>query len=224
MDISVALNTLLGSYPAAVAILVIGLGALIWKISASIKGIRDKVESVKDLPCKEHAAQLNEHSSHFSKSEALLGKLEGKIDMLVRLLPQATARAENLLSEDAPKLSQKNSPKVLNHNGEIVSDTFGCKEFLTDNADWLLSELSKFNPQTALDVEMSSLAALRLASSDERFNSLKDKIYAHEAIALSFGDKEEMRNVEISLDDVLFVISIPLRDLYLQKHPEITVS
>ena len=225
MDISTALSTIFGSYAAAVAIIAVGIGMLIWKVSAAIKGINDKVDGIKDLPCREHTEQLNSHKEHFANTEKTLSSLEAKLDLLVRLMPQTSSRGvEPLFSDDVPRLSQKHSPKVLNENGKFVEKTFGCREFLSDNAEWLLSEVAKFNPKTALDVELYSLAALRIASLDDRFNSLKDKIYTSPAIALSAGEDGKKREVEISLEDVLFVISLPLRDLYLERHPEISVA
>ena len=221
MDISAALSTIFGNYVAAVAVIAVGIGIFIWKVSAAIKGISDKVDGLKDLPCQEHAAQINDHHGHFSRTEALLGNLEGKLDMLVKLMPQGMSKvSEPLFSDDVPRLSQKHSPKVLNANGLIVEEAFGCREFLLDNKEWLLSEVAKFNPKTALDVETYSFAALRVASLDDRFKVIKDRVYNSPAIQLSLGNGES-RNVEITLDDVLFVISLPLRDLYLERHPEI---
>lgn len=221
MDFSKTLETFLGNYIAAAAIIAVGVGMLIWRIATSIKGMRDKVDGIKDLPCKDHASHISHHSEHIANTEKHLGSLEGKLDLLVKLLPQVTSsRKENILSDDMPVLSQKNSPKMLNDNGRIVERIFGCKAFISSNSQWLLDEVAKFNPKTALDVEIYSFAALRVASLDDRFNDIKNQIYNSPAIELKVKDGETQK-FEITLDDVLFVLSLSLRDLYLERHPEI---
>ncbi len=244
MDFSKALETFLGSYIAAASILAVGVGILIWKVATSLKGMRDKVKTVDGLPCAEHSSKLDKitaietkidsfpchlhsekidrHHDQLAVTNELLKSLEGKMDILVKLLPQgASPRKEAMFSDDMPQLAQKNSPKVLNANGRIVENRFECREFLADNREWLLDEVAKFEPKTALDVEAYSFAALRVASLDDRFNGIKDMVYNSPAIELEVGDGQT-RKVEIKLDDVLFVLSLPLRDLYLEQHPEIT--
>lgn len=128
---------------------------------------------------------------------------------------------ENVLSDDTPVLSQKNSPRILNSNGVIVSQVFGCESFFEANKNWLVSELSKFSPKTPLDVETYGLIALRIASSDIRFNEIKNKIYNSPALELATEDGSQ-KKFEITLEDVLFVLSLYLRDEYLRLHTEIS--
>lgn len=131
-----------------------------------------------------------------------------------------SANKENVLSDDIPVLSKKNSPKVLNANGVKVSESIKCDEFFANNKDWLVDKLSLFSPKTALDTETFSLAALRIASSDDRFNDIKKLIYNSPYIKLEVESGKE-KYFEITLDDVLFVLSLYLRDEYLARHPEI---
>lgn len=211
---------ILDHLPASIAIIVILVCALIFFVWwAAIMWVR-----LKNAPCQKHEEFIERHTDKIDGMANSLSKIEGKLEMLIRMVPQTAAPyRESLLSDDKPALAQKNSPKTLNPNGEKVSETFGCRAFLEANKDWLLSEVSKFNPKTALDVEMSSLYALRVASSDERFNNLKDLIYNSPKIDLRLPTGDT-KNVEVTLEDVLFVISLPLRDLYLQRHPEITMA
>lgn len=208
---------ILDNLPTAIAVIVIAVCALIFFVwwAASMW------HRIKNAPCKKHEDFIDQHSNKIDGIKNSLSKIEGQLDMLIRLIPQTTvSHKEALLSDDKPILAQKNSPKSLNNNGEKVFETFGCGAFLEENKEWLLGEVSKFNPKTALDVEMCSLSALRVASSDERFNNLKDLIYRSPKIDLSLP-AGETRKVEVTLEDVLFVISLPLRDLYLGAHPEI---
>jgi hypothetical protein len=242
MDFSAALERILGDYVAAVAVLLVGFGWLIWTLATKIKGMRNEVDKIKDLPCDNHSSKLEKlsvietkiddfpchahtvkidrHHDQLAVTNELLRSLEGKMDMLVRLIPQGSGASKSILSDDVPPLAQKNSPKALNDNGRLVSSAFGCDDFLTANSEWLLDGVAKFDPKTALDVEMYSLAALKVASTDDRFNELKNKIYNSPAISLKLPNGQS-KDVEIGLDDVLFVLSLPLRDLYLSRHPEI---
>lgn len=173
------------------------------------------------LPCNSHEADICSHNAKLENIGTSLARIEGSIELLMRLFPQTIpARRDSILSNDEPDLSQKSSPKCLNDNGARVFDTFQCADFLNQHGQWLVAEIEKFKPKTALDVENTSLAALRIASSDDRFNEIKNMIYHSPSIALTIGDGQE-KKVDIALDDVLFVMSLPLRDMYLKKHPEL---
>lgn len=243
MDISKALETFLGSYIAAGAILIVAAGILIWKIAASISNMKNKVAEIEKLPCADHSDKLEKlaaigtkvdafpchlhtekierHNDQLSMTNELLQRLEGKMDILVKLMPLGSSpKSEQRFSDDVPAFSQKHSPKVLNDNGKLVFRIFDCDGFLEANADWLLSEVAKFNPKTALDVEAFSYSALLVASLDDRFNGIKNQIYKSPAVKLSL-ESGQTKDIEISLEDVLYVMSIPLRDRYLARHPEI---
>ncbi|WP_290100411.1 hypothetical protein [uncultured Muribaculum sp.] len=245
MDFTKAIETFLGSYIAAAAILVVGGGILIWKIATRIKGMDDKIKGIGDLPCADHSSKLDKltaietkvdsfpchlhsekidrHHDQLGMTNELLKSLEGKMDMLVKLMPQRLNLNEQRFSNDVPSFSQKNSPRVLNDNGKLVSKIFGCEKFLETNSEWLMAEVAKFEPKTALDVEIFSYSALRVASLDERFNGIKNQIYNSPAIDLKGTDGQNIKS-EVALDDLLFIMSLPLRDKYLAGHPEITAE
>lgn len=197
-----------------IVICVVALIVLVWWASKMWYKFRN-------LPCVDHESAICNHNDKIDVMTATLSRIEGRIDTLLLLIPQtASLKAQSLLSDDSPSLAQKNSPKALNSNGHKVSSTFECDAFFETNREWLINEVAKFNPKTALDVETFSLAALRVASADERFNGLKDKVYHSPMLELSISDSE-IKKVEITLEDVLFVISLSLRDAYLESHPEI---
>lgn len=175
---------------------------------------------LKSRPCNEHGENIVTHTAKISEIASSLSKIDGKLEMLIKILPMSMQSKENILSSESPALTQKNSPRVLNDNGLIVSHRFGCEPFFDNNKDWLISELSKFSPMTPLDVETYSTIALRVASSDQRFNDIKNKIYNSAAIELT-TEQGLPKKYEITLEDVIFVLSLYLRDEYLRLHPEI---
>lgn len=214
------LETFLGSNIAALVIAVIALVLAAWYLSKTLQKIRHKLESIDQLPCSEHTSSIAAHNEGLASLSATLKSVDSKIEMLIKLIPLSGHPKEPLLSDDIPALSQKRSPKVLNPNGRLIEDIFKTKDFVSVNKDWLLDALASFNPKTALDVEIFSLAALRVSKDDTRFNSIKDAVYQSPAVELTLSGGEK-KLVEISLEDVLFVISLELRDEYLSRHPEL---
>lgn len=210
------LNYLTEHLPTFVLVLVFAVCLLIFVVWRLAKMWHD----FKSLPCSEHTSSISLHKDKISEIAQSLSRIDGNIEMLLKLLPVMSANKENVLSNDIPVLSKKNSPKVLNANGVKVSESLKCDDFFANNKDWLVDKLSLFSPKTALDTETFSLAALRIASSDDRFNDIKKLIYNSPYIKLEVESGEE-KDFEITLDDVLFVLSLYLRDEYLTRHPEI---
>lgn len=247
-NIADALKLFFGEYVVALAILIVAGGWLVWWIATTIQRMKSDVAQTRDLPCVEHKEAIGRHSDSIASTNATLARISGNLDShscviskhtdkisdvvstLARIEGQLhilvgayTCRPaiaiENMLSSDSPQVVRKNSPKSLNNNGKTIERLFGCKEFLADNAEWLIAQVDKFAPKTPLDVEMYSLAALRIAAIDERFNGLKNKIFHSPEVILETKNGEV--SYEVGLDDVLYVLSIPLRDRYLATHPEL---
>ncbi len=113
-------------------------------------------------------------------------------------------------------LSAKNSPRQLNDlGGKLYSEMNGAK-FLTDNESKLFSIIDKQSPKTAFDVEGAALFACNSVANDDIFNPIKQFIYNCPTQKDANGD-----DYELTLDGACFILSLPLRDAYLQKHPNI---
>lgn len=188
--------------------------------SDKISGITTSFARLETLPCADHSNTLSGHSGKISDISSTLSGIESKLDLLIKMIPLLGTPKESVLSNDNPSLSQKHSPRVLNENGNTVSSLFKCREFFSGNKAWLVEELEKFKPKTALDAESLSMVVMKISSSDDRFNTLKNEIYRSPSIPLK-DESGNDRNYEINLEDILFIISIYLRDEYLQLHPEI---
>ena len=76
------------------------------------------------------------------------------------------------------------------------------------------------NPKTAFDVESTAHEVLILATNEEMFNKIKNKVYNYPYMDILKRDGE-MVKYEVSLADVCFVLSLSLRDMYLKAHPEV---
>lgn len=110
----------------------------------------------------------------------------------------------------------KKSPRSLNERGlRIFADMKG-QEFLEKNKDLLFAKIAEETPQTALDVESASFNACVAISNMDIFNDIKVFVYNYPVVKIS-----EEESVEVKLGDAIFILSLPLRDMYLQEHQDI---
>lgn len=122
--------------------------------------------------------------------------------------------------EASSMFSVKNSPRRLNENGQRLYEDIHGDEFLKKNRDFLFSKIDEMEPHTALDVENAAYAACTAHTDSEIFNELKLFVYNSPTYTLKEDDGNS-RKYDITLPDVCFVLSLPLRDMYLKNHPEI---
>lgn len=206
--------------PFSIAIFLIALIALIY----GVWWARGVWSNMKNLPCKDHGQSLARHEDKLANMNSTLSQIKGQLDILIRIAStgaQFQMNRHDILSSDSPSLSSKNSPRILNDNGMKIYDFLNLQAFLEKNKDWLIEELEKLNPKSALDVETSANTALIIASSDDRFKDLKDQIYKSPSVKLNINGED--KDYEISLLAVLHVLSIPLRDIYLSRYPQLNV-
>lgn len=116
--------------------------------------------------------------------------------------------------------SMKKSPRRLNEYGEWLFDQIHGKEFLQKNKGFLFEKIDSMKPKTALDVEMAANMACSGYTDNDIFNELKDFVYNAPSITIK-NEQGEDKPYDITLGDVSFVLSLPLRDLYLEVHSEL---
>ena len=89
------------------------------------------------------------------------------------------------------------------------------RETIDENIDFFISEIEKYNPKTAYDVEKLSYDVLFKSTGLDIFNCIKNYLYfTSEEIQLA-GIK-----IKINLFIIIMAMSIYLRDKYLEKYPE----
>ena len=208
---------ILGSYIVAVAIILCGIGALIWKIASRSQSTKDKLKELDTLPCSHHNLRLNSHDGLLNETRTTLGEMKGQLELLVRL---STATRTKPLIIATEEYSEKKSPRKLNSNGEALYKDIDGERFLTDNLAYFFSEIDKLAPKTALDVENFSLSILRVSLANDIFIPLKSWVY-NEPSRCIVNREGKTVSTEVSMDDVLFVLSLPLRDKYLDAHRDI---
>jgi hypothetical protein len=149
-------------------------------------------KQLEDLPCAQHEKQI------YSIRDFLYAKY-----------PKAFG----------PYMMQKKSPCQLSEEGERIFEEIGGGSFLEANGQRLIDEMERKRPQTPFDVELFARSALLDMLSDPAFNEIKRWVYdaPMRKQIISGVEKEYV----VSIDDVIFVLSIPLRDLFLKFHPEL---
>lgn len=117
-------------------------------------------------------------------------------------------------------LSLKHSPRKLNDNGERILSDINGDEFLQRNKNFLFAKIDEQHPKTALDVELAANFVLLSNMNNDIFNDLK--IFVYNAPTYMMKDGEDgQRPYDLDMNDICFVLSLPLRDMYLAEHEEI---
>ena len=159
-------------------------------------------KQVKELPCAAHEGQF----------QKIMDKLES-ISLAVVSIKPSTLNS----------LTVKRSPRQLNDYGKALFDDCNGAKFLRDNKEFLLTEIEKRNPKTALDVEDLAGEILLLNLNSDIFNELKNWVYNSPMRKLKNQEGEEIDHI-VSMGDICIVLGLPLRDMYLEAHPEIATE
>lgn len=160
---------------------------------------------------------------HFMEFEEKVNNNLEKIDVTLESLEEtvndhtmALVEIYSFLGQKYPKynfmFAMKKSPRTLNPLGERIFNEIDGDTFLKDNKDVLFEYIDKEEPKTRFDVEAMSFKALSMYSSDESFNKFKNYIYDAPALELEDGKK-----YELGLGDICFILSLPLRDMYIEE-------
>lgn len=162
----------------------------------------DKIKNQEILPCKEHLQQYYDIKEDFAR-----------IQMFLAMKNPKTINA----------FSMKHSPRQLNDKGIELYESINGEKFLNDNYDLFDVIISEKKPKTALDVEASALEALIMSLNLDIFNPIKNWVYNSAAVKLKKATGEEY-DYSLTINDICFILSLPLRNKYLDKHPEIVVE
>ena len=134
----------------------------------------------------------------------------------VELHTNALVEIYTVLGRDYPQkegsFALKNSPRKLTDLGQKIFNEVNGEEFLRDNKEILYKYIEEHKPLTRLDVEQLAHRALFMQTNTPIFNHIKD--YVYEAPAYKDADGEMS---ELTIGDICFILSIPLRDMYLKE-------
>lgn len=179
--------------PAVSALLVMGkYWGMIDQIGKTLKEVDERTRFASCKRSSETLNALNHRLSEVSKSIAAL-KGSGK------------------------KFAVKNSPRKLNGLGERVYREIEGEAFLEAHGARLAGMIAERKPKTAYDVERYATEACLRISDDDIFNGMKDFVYNAPSYKVEGEDGKE-HPYDLTLEDVCFILSIPLRDRYLKEN------
>ncbi len=212
----VILNYLVEKWPEFVIIIITSI--VVWFVSKLYHRFIKIEGKTNDLPCNKHEDLYPRFVNIERKTKDLpCSKHE---DVFHGIKEELIAIRTYLTIKDpkvADAFSQKKSPRELNEAGmQLYSDING-KSFLDKNKDILIKDICNKNPKTALDVEEAALEILYSHIDDDMFIDLKNWVYdcANRKIMVDGVEKDHA----ITIYDVCFVLSLPLRNMYLELHP-----
>lgn len=156
-----------------------------------------------------HDKKLDEISTDVSELKSDVGGLMKDMTAVKTLLMMKYKGADIVLSG-------KHSPRTLTEQGLKIFHDMKGKEFLEKNKLALYGVIDRDKPKTAYDVENLCYFACASFVNDDMFNEIKDFLYNYPMIPWTDGKQHE-----VDMDDACSVLSLPLRDMYLEDHPEI---
>lgn len=195
---------LLDNYPGIVIVLTISL--VVWKISRWYFKFEERIRKCESFDNLIEDVKTDIHSIH-KDIDGVKMDIKSIKDYLVNKDQSATSI-----------LAMKNSPMVLNDNGSMIYNIVNGDRFITENQDVLLSRIADKKPRTLLDVEIAAKEVCLDLLSNPIFDGIKNIVYNHPAVKIKKEDGTESDYV-FTIADVCFVLSLPLRDIYLKVHP-----
>jgi len=214
-----------------VLLLVIVTGFVVWLVTrwyfCRFVKVEEKANKIDNLQC--------------SKNEELLSKIDAKLeDKSNKINNLPCLRHEEVYNDikeelvairtfltikypaAAPAFSQKSSPRELNEAGRQLFADIEGEKFLNDNGGFLVGCIESKKPKTALDVEESALQVLYDNIDNDMFIGMKNWVYNSPSRKVRIDGIE--KDYVITMNDVCFVLSLPLRDRYLDVHPNLKQS
>lgn len=201
-------NWIMENYPGIFAMLVVA--AIVWTVSRWYFKFEARVKA-----CEAHEPAIEEIRNDVKTLRKDIDSVKMDVKSIKDYLVTKDQKAINVLA-------MKNSPMVLNENGKQIYDIIVGDKFLTDNKTLLFEHIDGKKPRTPLDVEIAAKEVLIDLLSSPIFDGIKNIVYNYPSIQI----KQEGKDVDyaISISDACFVLSIPLRDMYLEAHPEINTK
>ncbi len=178
------------------------------KISVDIDGLKQNINVLKV-----NEAERREDHKRLDKLAVDMGDMKEDMAAVKTVLVQKFPNVVNIMA-------MKKSPRKLNETGKWVFEQIKGEEFLSEHKNFFFKKIDSMNPKTAFDVEQAANFACAGYTDNEMFNDIKLYVYNAPAIKIKDSDGKE-RDYEISLGDVCYTLSLPLRDMYLEAHPEI---
>lgn len=137
----------------------------------------------------------------FGDIEGSLNKIDKGFTTLNQILIE-----KNVISESC--YSDENSPRIVNKLGLKLFSESGAEKLFYEIKDELLLELERKEFDSLLELERSSVEVLMDKMNDVRFKNVQNFAFEHPTF----------NSHPLRYTDILFMMSLELRDLYREKH------
>lgn len=175
-------------------------------------------EKLNKLPCDVHHDDISQHKVKYDE----INRTVMSTNEMVSEISKWVMKMDNGMIDT---LAKKASPLKMTPIGEVLFEKSLSKKAIDENIDFLIEELEKIAPKTAFDVEDQSYSVLFKNIGHDLFNEVKNFIYySPETIELIDPSDGEKEQIKISLQTLIRLMGIYLRDKYLERHTEIEKS
>mgnify|MGYP002672105048 CR=1 FL=1 len=214
--------------------MLVWFGRFIQRVNVHDKKLDEMANEVKGISpmVSNHDKKLDELSQDMSDVKKLIIIHDQKLDVMSRDISSLRLDVDGLkqdmtsikallmanFKEFGVALAGKNSPRALNETGQKIFDDMHGKEFLEKNKALLFAYVDKDKPKTAYDVEGLCYLACLMNVNNDAFIEIKSFLYNYPTITLPDGKPHE-----VTMDEACSVLSLPLRDMYLEEHPDIII-
>lgn len=186
-----------------------------WRISKYHTRLEDTRDKVDKLPCEKHKDDIHSSDQKYNELQRIVTSTN---DMVVEINKWLMKFDNDMID----KLARKASPLKMTPLGEVLFEKSFAKKTIDNNADFLIKELERINPKTAYDVEEESLGYLLRNMGNEMFAQVKQFLYySPDTIRLQDPVSGEDKDIRLSIQYIIKLMSIYLRDKYLEKYPNI---
>ena len=176
--------------------------------------IHDARDKVKTLPCDEHGKKLDQIPVIHEKVETLSTKVETIIEFLSDIYGALVTKKmidPAVALKKFSALSVTLSPRRMSELGLELYQKSGMQLLFENNKNRFIEKIEKQKPAAALDVEELALSILYNSTHEPVFKPVKDWLF----------NNPVFNGLDIDMSAICLVASFELRDIYLEKHPEL---
>lgn len=186
-------------------LLIIGACGTTWFIKDRYDLTNEIKKDVDKLPCEQHKTDLESIIKNNSKLDDISSSIRKIEEWILKM--DITAMGD---------LVRKCSPYQLTERGKALLLFSKAKECVDTNLNVFIQLLEETQPMTNYDIEKNSLSVISSLIDDPIFNDIKDFIYNSSA-NIDLETSNGIQSVPISMQRVLMIMSIYLRDKYFEN-------
>jgi hypothetical protein len=212
---------LVDNSPAGIWLLIGGAAA--WFASGVMHRIKKAEEKIEKLPLPEHYLELkNEMKDVRRTMDDFIQSVKDYIRSNDERLNEMSAW---IMKTDVSMIDtlKRYSPLSMTPAGEILFEQTPARKLVDDNLEYLIKEIEERNPATPYDVEEIALRVMIRNINHPMYNELKNYLYdSPETIPIKDPETNKEKNMAINMNVAMRLMSIYLRDLYLDTHAGLT--